>query len=78
MKYRICVNKYGFFKIQKFIPKDSFLYFFPIKEHWNDCTNLDNVLYVFETKIDAIKRIIQWKKSDEERNRDWTNCEKEY
>ena len=67
MKYRVCENKYGYYKIQKQQKKIKLLGIVFRKEWVNYYKN--NL--IFDTIEEAQKQINRFIENDQEQNKDW-------
>jgi len=76
MNYRICKNKYGYYKIQKWIKPHKIWGITVIKGQWKDCgyggdTNLNDYCAKYDTKEEAKKQINCFIGQMEILNDDW-------
>lgn len=71
-KYRICKNKYGWYKIQMRKPDKKFLWH-TIKSKWEDaCFDIDSKICVrFQEKKEAQKQILKFIMDDKKLNNEW-------
>lgn len=75
-KFRICVNKYKWYKIQIFRPASKLWKIFTIKEKWVDTSFKfrSKLCTKYRTREEASKQIKNFMEIDQRQNDDW-NCE---
>jgi hypothetical protein len=75
--YRICENKYGYFKIQKYIPSKKFLGFKIKKDQWLDILVWDTPLAykpkTYKNREDALIAIDNFERYDLEKQKESNN-----
>ena len=77
MEYRICENKYGWFKIQE-LKETKYLFGWPLSyPKWKDAKTYYNAggdgwVELYETRIDASRIIKDYIEDDEKYNNEWS------
>ena len=72
-KYRVCKNKYGWYKIQIWRPPQKFLLFFEAPGYWADGAfeALTEKVIRFKTKKEAETQIEIFKEFNRQENNEW-------
>lgn len=73
MGYRVCENKYGYYKIQRQQKKIK-LFGITFRKEWVDCCFYplrSNVLVIFDTQEEAQEQADKFVRSGQQRNKNW-------
>ena len=74
MEYRICKNRYGYYKIQRQQKKIK-LFGITFHKGWVDCCFYplrNTTLVIFDTPEEAQEQIDKFMKSNQQQNKSWT------